>query len=131
MARAQQDHHLNVTGYVDDTLPYLQTAGVFLVPLRAGGGMRVKILNALAQGMPIVSTTLGAEGIDVRDGEHLLLADEPADFAAAVLRLLEDPALAARLGAAGRRLAEERYDYRVACAPIDALYEHCLAENAS
>ena len=127
LARAQEDHHLNVTGYVVDTLPYLQSAGVFLVPLRAGGGMRVKILNALAQGMPIISTTLGAEGIAVRDGEHLLLADDPADFGAAVLRVLHDPALAARLGAAGRRLAEEQYDYRVACAPMDALYRRCLA----
>jgi glycosyltransferase involved in cell wall biosynthesis len=131
LARAQEDHHLTVPGYVEDTLPYLRAAGVFLVPLRAGGGMRVKILNALAQGMPIVSTTLGAEGIAVRNGEHLLLADEPADFAAAVLRLLRNPGLAARLGAAGRRLVEERYDYRVACAPIVALYEHCLEEVAS
>jgi glycosyltransferase involved in cell wall biosynthesis len=113
---------INVTGYVADPTPYLEQTGVFVVPLRAGGGMRVKILNALAQGLPIVSTTLGAEGIAVTDGEHILIADRPADFATAVLRLLDDPALAARLGAAGRRLVERSYDYRIACQPLDAVY---------
>jgi glycosyltransferase involved in cell wall biosynthesis len=113
---------VNVTGYVVDPTPYLEQAGVFIVPLRAGGGMRVKILNALAQGLPVVSTTLGAEGIAVTDDEHLLLAEQAVDFAAAVLRLLEEPALAARLGINGRRLAKEVYDYRVACCPLDRVY---------
>ncbi len=120
---------VHVTGYVADLTPYLEQAGVFIVPLRAGSGMRVKILNALAQGLPIVSTTVGAEGIAVTDGEHLLLADEPADFAEAVLRLLEDPALAARLGANGRRLAEEVYDYRVAYRPLDQVYRQLSGEH--
>ena len=113
---------VNVTGYVLDPTPYLEQAGVFIVPLRSGGGMRVKILNALAQGLPIVSTTLGAEGIAVADGEHILLADEPTDFATAVLRLVKDPGLAARLGAAGRRLVKRSYDYRIAYRPLDAVY---------
>lgn len=116
---------IHVAGYVPDTTPYLEQAGVFIVPVRAGGGMRVKILNALAQGLPIVSTTLGAEGIAVVDGEHVLLADTPEGFAQAVLRVLNDPALAQRLSAAGRRLAEELYDYRVACKPMDAVYARC------
>lgn len=113
---------INVTGYVADPTPYLEQAGVFIVPLRAGGGMRVKILNALAQGLPIVSTTLGAEGIAITDRENILIADMPDDFSAAVLRLLEDPALAARLGAAGRYLVEHSYDYRIACRSLDAVY---------
>jgi glycosyltransferase involved in cell wall biosynthesis len=113
---------INVTGYVTDPTPYLEQAGVFIVPLRAGGGMRVKILNALAQGLPVVSTSLGAEGIAVRNGEHILLADQPADFAAAVVSLLEDPALVARLSRNGRRLAEEVYDYRVVCRSLDQVY---------
>jgi glycosyltransferase involved in cell wall biosynthesis len=113
---------INVTGYVADPTPYLQRAALMVVPLRAGGGMRVKILNALAQGLPVVSTTLGVEGIGVTDGENILIADTPADFAAAVLRLLEDPALAARLCAAGRRLIEQTYDYRVACRPLEEVY---------
>jgi glycosyltransferase involved in cell wall biosynthesis len=113
---------INVTGYVADPTFYLGRAALMVVPLRAGGGMRVKILNALAQGLPVVSTKLGAEGIGVADGENILIADTPADFAAAVLHLLEDPVQAARLGAAGRRLIEQTYDYRVACRPLEEIY---------
>lgn len=112
---------LNVTGYVPETRPYLQNAGVYIVPLRAGGGMRVKILEALAHGMPLVTTTLGAEGIALKHGEHALIADDPRDFAAAVLRLLADPDYADTLGRNGRRLIETTYDYRQACQPLDTL----------
>jgi len=113
---------VNVTGYVADPTPYLQRAALMVVPLRAGGGMRVKILNALAQGIPIVSTTLGAEGIAVTPDENILVADEPADMAAACLRLLNDPDLGARLARNGRALAEQKYDYRRACVPLDEIY---------
>jgi glycosyltransferase involved in cell wall biosynthesis len=116
------DSGINVTGYVDDVTPYLQRAGAFVVPLRAGGGMRVKILNALAEGIPIVSTKLGCEGIDVADGRDILIADSPGDFAAAVLRLLDDPGLGQRLSRSGRQLAETKYDYRRACTPLEDLY---------
>ena len=121
-ALGARDSAVNVTGYVDDPTPYLERAAAFIVPLRAGGGMRVKILNALAQGMPIVSTTLGAEGIAVTPGEDILLADTPGDFAQCVLRLLDEPGLAASLGAAGRHLAERQYDYRVVCQTLDRMY---------
>ena len=86
---AKSNPEINVTGYVVDPTPFLQKAAVMVVPLRAGGGMRVKILNALAQGLPIVSTTLGSEGILVENGKHLLIADEPADFADATFKVLE------------------------------------------
>lgn len=114
-------HGLNVTGYVPDTRPYLQQAGVYVVPLRAGGGMRVKILEALAHGMPLVTTSLGCEGIALRHGEHALIADDPRDFAQAVLSLLADPAQAATLGRNGRHLIETTYDYRQAYRPLDDL----------
>jgi glycosyltransferase involved in cell wall biosynthesis len=94
-----------------------------VVPLRAGGGMRVKILNALAQGLPMVSTTIGCEGIDVEADRHLLVADTPAEFAQATLRLLEDKQFAAELGRNGRQLIQATYDYRAACRPIDAAYQ--------
>ena len=84
--------------------------------------MRVKILEAFARGIPVVSTTIGVEGIDARAGEHLLVADDPREFADAVLRLLRDPVLAARIAAAGRRLVEERYDWRRALAGLDEIY---------
>jgi glycosyltransferase involved in cell wall biosynthesis len=113
---------INVTGYVADPKPYLEQTGVMIVPLRAGGGMRVKILNALSRGLPLVSTTLGCEGIAVEAGRHLLIADTPDDFARASLRLLNNRALADELGRNGRRLAEDRYDYRRACAHLETVY---------
>lgn len=126
-ALGQAGQGLTVTGYVESLPPYLERTGVFIVPLRAGGGMRVKILNALAQGLPIVSTTLGCEGIQVTHEHDILIADTPADFAAAVRRVLDDPALARRLSENGRRLAETVYDYRVACRPLDDLFQRAAA----
>ena len=111
-----------MTGYVPDATPYLEQAGVMVVPVRAGGGMRVKILNALAQGLPMVSTTIGCEGIAVQDGRHLLIADTPEEFAQATLRLLNDKSLADELGRNGRRLVQSIYDYRAACRPLDLVY---------
>lgn len=114
--------HLNVLGYVEDPSAYLARAGVFVAPLRAGGGMRVKILQALAQGLPVVTTTLGCEGMAVEPGRDLLVADTPEAFAAATLRLLADPVLAETLGRNGRRLIEARYDWRAVCPRLHAVY---------
>lgn len=122
MEMSKADPRLNVTGYVDDPQPYLQSAGVMVVPLRAGGGMRVKILNAMAQALPIVTTTLGCEGIAVEHGKHVLIADSPIAFAEATLRVLEDRACADALGRNGRALVESTYDYRAACRPLELLY---------
>jgi glycosyltransferase involved in cell wall biosynthesis len=89
--------------------PYLAESSVAVVPLRSGSGTRLKILEALAMERPVVSTTIGVEGLEVVDEQHLLIADQPAAFAAAVLRLLEDRVLAKRLAAEGRALVERRY----------------------
>jgi len=89
--------------------------------------MRVKILEALARGIPVVSTTIGAEGIDVTPGEHLLIADTPADFAAAVVRLLRDRAFADQLVTNGRRHALARYDWRAVCPAVEPVYRQALA----
>ena len=113
---------LDVPGYVPDLLPYLAETAVFVVPLQAGGGMRVKILDAWCWGLPIVATRIGAEGIDARDGEDLLLADTAADFARAVVRLLRDPDARSRLAAGGRRAVESRYDWRQVYSRWDAIY---------
>ena len=83
--------------------------------------MRVKILNALAEGIPIVSTTLGYEGIEVTPGRDILAGDTPEAFAAEVLRVLNDPDLGRQLANNGRRLVEQKYDYRKACCPLDAV----------
>jgi len=113
---------INVTGYVADPTLYLQRAALMVVPLRAGGGMRVKILNAMAQGIPIVSTTLGCEGIAVTSGKDILIADAPPEFATAVLSLLDDGDLANQISARGRRTVVKKYDYRTACCPLDDVY---------
>lgn len=122
MAYGESDPGIHVTGYVEDPGPYLEHAGVIVVPLRAGGGMRVKILNALGQGLPVVSTSLGCEGIAVVPGHHLLVADEPKDFARAVVQLLDDRELADCLGRNGRRLIERVHDYRIACCKMEIAY---------
>lgn len=114
---------IRLVGYVDDPNVYLERAAVMVVPLRAGSGMRVKILTALAQGLPVVSTSMGCEGIAVEAGVHLLVADEPAAFAAATLRLLDDRAEAERLGANGRQLVARRYDYRAVYPQLQRVYD--------
>jgi glycosyltransferase involved in cell wall biosynthesis len=115
--------HVTVAGFVPDALPLLQRARVFIVPVRAGGGMRVKIVDGWQWGLPIVSTSIGAEGIDTRPGENILLADSPEAFAAAVVRVLTDDRLAAALRSHGRRWVETRYNWRtVYPAKVDPVY---------
>ncbi|PDW04628.1 glycosyltransferase family 4 protein [Candidatus Viridilinea mediisalina] len=120
------DPSIHVTGYVADPQPFLQQAAALIVPVRAGGGMRVKILEALARGLPIVSTTIGYEGIRLQPGEHLLVGDTPQAFAAAVIELLRHPSLGQRLAKAGRSLAAEVYDWRVVNPQVEQLYEAAL-----
>lgn len=121
------DPAVTVTGSVPDVRPYGEDCGAFIVPLRSGSGMRVKILNALAMGLPTVSTTVGAEGIEVRDGEHILLADTEDEFAAATLRLLSDPDLAAHLAQNGRKLMEERYGWDAIGERLRGYYRELLS----
>lgn len=101
---------VEVTGYVADPTPLLRETAVFVVPLLSGGGMRVKILDAWLWGLPVVTTTLGAEGIDVRPGEDVLVADDAEGLAAAVARLLGDEIERARLRRGGRAAVVARYD---------------------
>ncbi len=110
-----------VTGEVPDDLPVLQGASVFVVPMRFGGGSRLKLLQALSCGLPVVATTAGAEGVPVEKDHHLLVADTALDFAAAVVRLLRDRTNAQRLGAAGRTLAQ-RYRWERIGEALDAAY---------
>jgi len=114
---------VTVTGYVPDLQPYLERAALIVVPVRAASGMRVRILEALARGIPVVTTTTGVEGIDAEPGEHLLIADAPEQFAAQVVRLLNDGALRQRLAFNGRRLIEDKYDWRVVLPKLEAVYE--------
>jgi polysaccharide biosynthesis protein PslH len=113
---------IEVTGYVPDLDAHMDRAALMVVPVRAGGGMRVRILEAFARAMPVVTTTVGLEGIEAKPGRDVLVEDDPAAFAAAVVRLLDDPAQAAQLAENGRRLAQERYDWQVVLKKMDAVY---------
>lgn len=119
---AQAGSSMDVTGYVADLTPYLRETAAFIVPLRAGGGMRVKILDGWQWGLPIVSTTIGAEGIHVRDGVNLLLADEADLFAERVAALLDDPELAQRIVVAGHATLREEYNWRTRYTDWDEVY---------
>ena len=109
--RALAGPHVVVTDMVPDVRPYVRQAGALVVPLRMGSGTRLKVLEGMAMGKALISTTIGCEGIDVRNEEHLLIADDPDAFARAVLRALEDRELAAGLGRRGRELTERQYSW--------------------
>ena len=102
---------VSVTGAVDDVRPYFERASLYVVPMRMGGGVRLKILEALAMGLPLVSTSMGAEGAGLTHGKELLIADTAAQFAQAILSLLDDPALRTRLAKAGRETARARFEW--------------------
>ena len=108
---AADPHHLHLTGWVDDIRPYLAQSAVCIVPLRIGSGTRLKIFEAMGMGKAIVSTTIGAEGLPVRHGAELLLADSPEDFAQSIVTLLGDAAARRRLGSAARELVETKYSW--------------------
>jgi glycosyltransferase involved in cell wall biosynthesis len=120
-----RDPSIQLTGFVEDAVSVIAQAQVAVVPLLAGSGTRVKILEAWAARTPVVSTSLGAEGLECRDREHLLLADDPESFITAVSQLLALPDDRARIGAAGRRLYEERYTWQAAWEALDPV----LARN--
>jgi glycosyltransferase involved in cell wall biosynthesis len=107
----KRDPAIMVTGRVDDVRPYIERAAAYVIPLRIGGGTRLKVYEAMAMERPLISTSVGAEGLPLSDGEELLLADTPDDFAAAVVRVLRDRSLAQRLGARAAATVRERFGW--------------------
>ncbi|GAB1469196.1 glycosyltransferase [Chloroflexota bacterium] len=124
---ALNNEHVHVTGRVVDVLPYYQQSPICVVPLRAGGGTRLKILEAMALGRPVISTSIGCEGLDVVHGEHLLIADTPVQFAEQSVRLLRDRALYQRLSTNGRKLVEARYSWDQIADKLINVYTEMLA----
>ncbi len=122
-AIAARDRRVTVTGYVTDIRPLVRQAAVYVVPLRVGGGTRLKVLDAMASGKALVSTTIGCEGIDVTPGTHLLVADTPEQFARATVDLLGAPETRRRLGDAARARVVERYSWSVVGQQLLRAYE--------
>lgn len=102
---------IQVTGWVEDVRPYLARSAVCIVPLRIGGGTRLKIFEAMSMAKPVVSTSIGAEGLPVKNNEHIVLADNPTSFADSTVRLLHDASRREQLGRAARHLVEENYSW--------------------
>lgn len=112
---------VTLTGFVDDIRPHVAGAHVYVIPLFVGSGTRIKAFEAMAMGRPVVSTTLGIEGLDVTDGEHFVRADDGPAFARGVLGLLDDPAARGRIAAAARRLVEDRFSWSRVARQFEAI----------
>jgi polysaccharide biosynthesis protein PslH len=127
---AETNAQVQLTGRVEDIRPHLARGTVCIVPLRIGSGTRLKIFEAMAMAKPVVSTTIGAEGLAVQHGTHLFLADSPEDFAKYVILLLRDETLRERLGAAARSLVENNFSWSSVAREFEAVLERSLAKGA-
>ncbi len=125
------DAQVHITGYLDDIRPAVARAWACVVPLRIGGGTRLKILEAMALGTPVVSTSKGAEGLDVTDGIDILIADDPHSFARQTVRLLHDVGLRQRLATNARRLVEAKYSWQTIGDQFAALVESAVRTKLS
>ncbi|MBK5092567.1 MAG: glycosyltransferase [Actinobacteria bacterium] len=123
---AEDDPSIEITGEVDDVRPYLHKSDVFVCPVRMGGGFRGKVLEAMAGGVPVVSTALGAEGIPARPGENMLLAESPDELAGATLSLLEDKDLAKRIATNARELVVDRYSWQKGVEILEGVLEEVV-----
>jgi GT2 family glycosyltransferase/glycosyltransferase involved in cell wall biosynthesis len=116
-----------VTGWVEDIKPYIARSSVYVAPLWLGTGMRVKILEAWGMARPVVTTSIGSQGIDCTPGEDVLIADDPQGFAAQTVRLLTDKALREKLGRNGRKQVEAKYDWEIIIRRVEEMYDETLA----
>jgi glycosyltransferase involved in cell wall biosynthesis len=114
--------NIELTGAVDDIVPHIAAATVYIAPLRIGSGTRFKLLEAMSMRKAIVSTTLGCEGFDVTSGHEMQIADTPSDFAEAVLALLDDEAKRTAMGAAAFRFVSATYDWQAIVPQLENLY---------
>lgn len=129
-AMAAADPRIEVTGFVDDVRPYFARATAAICPIRDGGGTRIKVLDALAQGKPLIATTIGCEGLEVVPDRDVLIGDTPQAFADQIARVFEDAALRARLSTQGRLLVERVYAWEILGRKLTALYEELARGSA-
>lgn len=123
---AEINKNVNPVGYVEDVRPYINSSAVYIAPIKSGSGTKLKILNALSMAKPVVTTSIGAEGIEVKDGEHLLIADAPKVFADKTVKLLRNHEFAMKLGKNGRRLMLEKYDWEIIGQKMLRVYEELV-----
>ncbi|MBN1202703.1 MAG: glycosyltransferase [Anaerolineae bacterium] len=126
---AQPDSGVAVTGLVDDTRPYLQRSALFVCPLRSGSGTRFKLLESLACGCPVVSTSIGCEGLNAVDGRQMLIRDTPRLFADAILHILNDPALGHQIGQQGRQWVVDNHAWRRSAALLRGAYDRLIGHE--
>jgi sugar transferase (PEP-CTERM/EpsH1 system associated) len=127
--RVSNSPAVTLTGTVEDVRPYMDKASVYIVPLRIGGGSRLKILEAMSMKKPVVSTTVGAEGLDVTTDGNILLADTPRDFSAAIIRLFKDSALRNKLAENGRTLVENHYQWKILAGRLEKAWAASIEET--
>lgn len=121
--------NIEVLGFVDDVRPYLAQASTFIVPIRIGGGTRLKILDAFACGKAVVSTSMGCEGLEVKAGTNILIGDSPRQFADQVIKVCSDATLMKSLGKEGRKLVEEKYTWKMIGKHLNSLMHDCQGRN--
>ncbi|MGH9762267.1 MAG: glycosyltransferase, partial [Blastocatellia bacterium] len=121
LALSRSNARIHVTGGVPDVRPYIARAACFVVPIRIGGGTRLKIFEAMAMGKPVVSTSVGAEGLPVSNAVHLLLADDPQIFADRVIQVLNDRAAASSLANRARAFVTQNFSWESAAAEFDRI----------
>jgi len=121
------DSHIRITGYVDDVRPYISQASIYVVPLRVGGGTRLKVLDAMAMGKALVSTAIGCEGIEVSPGADIIVENDPAAFARSVVGLLRNRAKREEMGRRARKLVESRYSWIGIGEKLNQAYEEIVS----
>jgi glycosyltransferase involved in cell wall biosynthesis len=129
--RARRSANVTMTGFVDDVRPHVHAAQVFVIPLRVGGGTRIKAFEAMAMGCPVVSTSIGIEGLDVRNGEQFLCRDDPSEFAQAVVQLIGDASLRRQLSSNARRRMEASFGHQVVARAFEAICQDALNARRS
>lgn len=127
--KKKRSQHIEITGFVSDVRPYIQQSDLYVVPLRMGGGTRLKILQAMAMKIPIISTTIGAEGLEAVDGTHLLLRDDPQSFAEATLELMDHSTLKKQLAESAYQFVREEYDWKTIGGRIDAAFHYLMQQK--
>jgi sugar transferase (PEP-CTERM/EpsH1 system associated) len=126
---ATNDSDINLLGYVNDVRAHIAEAAVYVVPIRVGGGTRLKILDAMAMGKAIVSTSIGAEGLDVEDGKNILIADDPQEFADKTVKVLTTPVLRQRLEQYARETVKKKYSWETITPRLQRIYSDVVSSK--